>query len=306
VSQTQAPAKNEVLSTGTTQQPRESISSAVTDSAAATGGTTIEEKLESQQKAQALLRAEKEAREQLLLTEELSNDTNLNSTPEPAVDEIMRKLRRADLERTWLAEAAQANAEPSQDIIERVDLPLELINSDDSAVSNSTILTALRLPPEIRPRSRDFGYLEAMPASFDVGGDGLFVEGSAQSHQRFQYVGRLGITATYTDILLGAGYYLTPRLATRMTVVLLAGIEHGDFELADQERAPGQTFNATDTGWHIGSVARFVVSSKFELSGGVGYSSFFEGDAQIFGGGYYHETPVSAYAITIDLRHGHE
>ncbi|MFK7852730.1 MAG: hypothetical protein AB8B79_01400 [Granulosicoccus sp.] len=148
----------------------------------------------------------------------------------------------------------------------------------------STLLTALRLPPDTRQSSRDFAYLEAMPVSYDVGGNGVWLEGSASSHTRFQYVGRMGLATEYQELMIGGGYYLTPADADRLTVVVVAGLEYGSFELSDDQLA----LDFDDSGIYLSASSRLVINDHFELQGGVGYSTFFEGDAMIFGGGYYH------------------
>jgi|GEM_PF-774834 len=160
----------------------------------------------------------------------------------------------------------------------------------DSGVSAS-VLSALRLPAHTRASSQNFAYVEAMPVSYDVGGNGMALEGSIQSNGRFQIVGKLGIADSYQEAMIGGGYYLTPAVANRMTFVMLAGVEFGTFELRDEERAPDLTVTSTDNGLYLGAMSRIVLNKRFELRGGVSYSSFFEGDATVFGGGYFHLTP---------------
>lgn len=150
----------------------------------------------------------------------------------------------------------------------------------------STLLTALRLPPGARQSSRDFTYFEALPVSYDIGGGGVLLEASGSSHTRFQYVGTLGVAAEYQEFMVGGGYYLTPPDADRLTVVLLAGLEYGNFQLSDNVDQLSVDFD--DTGIFLGASTRFVLNNRFEFKGGVGYSTFFDGDATIFGGGYYH------------------
>ena len=193
------------------------------------------------------------------------------------------KKKLAEQQKLARARESKALAEASRQVKSPAD--------NASAVSESAVLTALRLPASTRASSREFSYIEAMPARYDVGGNGIILEGSAQGFSRFQYLGRLGVTETYREALIGGGYYLTPAIASRMTVVLLAGVEFGSFELSDEERAPGLTVTSTDNGLFLGALSRLVINNKFELKGGVGYSTFFEGDATFFGGGYYHVTP---------------
>lgn len=155
----------------------------------------------------------------------------------------------------------------------------------------SSVSNALRLPANTRASSRNFNYFEAMPTNYEFGGGGVVLEASLQRKSRFQFLGNVGTSDTYDEVMLGAGYYLTPESASRLTVVLLAGVEHGSFELTDPNAAPGLTVTTSDTGLFLGALSRVVINNKFELKGGLGYSSFFEGDATFFGGGYYHVTP---------------
>lgn len=283
-----------------TPKPREKAAvSTNVEVNAAKQAQAAKEKLQKEKDARAALIADEKPTTAALTVEEQTENV-VTAQPETVLNEVMRKYRRAELERFWITQAKTRARLREQELLSeqravqeasnQVDASKKRIERKDPADGASALATALRLPSNTRASSRDFGYLEAMPASFDLGGNGVVLEGSAQSHKRFQYFGRLGVAETYTNIMLGGGYYLTPRQATRMTVVLLAGLEHGDYELADELRAPGQTFNSTDSGFHLGAAARFVVNHKFELNGGLGYSSYFEGDAKMFAGAYYHAT----------------
>jgi hypothetical protein len=103
-------------------------------------------------------------------------------------------------------------------------------------------------------------------------------------------VGRIGVTNTYQEAMLGAGYYVTPKAADRVTMVLQAGVEYGSFALEDDENS-AITANYSDTGLYFGAATRIVLNHRFELRGGLGYSTFFKGDLLMFGGAYWHMTP---------------
>jgi len=165
--------------------------------------------------------------------------------------------------------------------------------SEKTSKSVSDLLTAraFRLPSDTRASSRDFGYFEVMPTTYDFGGVGLVLEGSAQSHSQFHYFGRVGVADTYREVVVGGGYFLTPARATRMTFVLLAGVEFGSFDLSGNNRDPDFILTVDDSGIYLGAVGRYVLNDKVEFKGGVSYSSFFNGDATFIGGGYYHITP---------------
>jgi len=58
------------------------------------------------------------------------------------------------------------------------------------------------------------------------------------------------------------------------------------FNLND-EQDPSITVDFSDTGMFFGAASRLVLSQRFELKGGVGYSTFFQGDPTVFGGAYW-------------------
>jgi hypothetical protein len=84
--------------------------------------------------------------------------------------------------------------------------------------------------------------------------------------------------------MIGVGYHYTPPQADRMTLMATVGLEYGVFPLAQGEFE----VDANDTGLWLGVGSRIVLNSRFELEGGVGYSSFHEGDPVAFGGAFYH------------------
>ena len=160
----------------------------------------------------------------------------------------------------------------------------------EESINQVGSLSALRLPASIRNDNARFSYVEAMPVSYDVGGAGLVVKGSTESHSKFHYVGRVGVTNSYQEAMIGGGYYVTPRSADRLTMVLQAGIEYGSFSL-DDDQDPTIAVNYSDTGLYFGAGTRLVLNHRFELRGGLGYSSFFQGDLLMFGGAFWHLTP---------------
>ena len=217
-------------------------------------------------------------------------------TAQKAADEKQKQIDEQKLaEKKRLADEAlaaeNARKESERAAVAEASDKVDSLDSDSSSANLSAAASALRLPPGVRASSREFRYMEALPASYDIGGSGIILEGSGQAMSRFQWLGRLGVADTYREVMVGGGYYFTPESASRMTFVLMAGIENGSFELSDEQRAPGLTVNSADSGLFLGASSRIVINSRFELKAGLGYSSFFEGDATLFGGGYFHLTP---------------
>lgn len=163
-------------------------------------------------------------------------------------------------------------------------------SSSDSGIAQVGILSALRLPSSVRSREDNFSYVEAMPANFDLGGNGVVLKGSTESHSRFHYVGRIAVADTYHEVMLGGGLYLTPKAADRFTLVLQAGVEHGSFQLEDSQDS-NVSVNYGSSGLYFGAATRMIVNRQMELRGGLGYSTFFKGDLKAFGGAYWHISP---------------
>lgn len=248
-------------------------------------------------KRQMLAEQEAEAARQVQAKKEAYRQANELAQKEAAAEKKVLAEQKQLAARQAIAAREQRNKRPTSSQESDAQSVVEATNAvkpaprDSSAGKESSVLTALRLPAQTRASSRNFAYFEALPTSYDIGGNGLMLEGSAQTFTRFQFVGRLGVTDSFREFMVGGGYYVTPAAATRMTLVLLAGVESGSFELTDEVREPGRIVTSTDSGYYLGAMSRFVVNNKFELKGGVGYSSFFEGDATLIGGGYYHITP---------------
>lgn len=173
-----------------------------------------------------------------------------------------------------LAAAASANEEATASV--NTDLP-----------PAEPLMTAAMPEVVLHASNRNFRYLEALPVNYDVGGNGVMLEASTSSHSRLQYFGRVGIAHSYSEAMAGVGYYLTPESASRLTFVLLAGIEYGNFELHDGQ-SPEISVDFDDTGAYLAASSRMLVNNRFELKAGVAYSTLFEGDAMAFGGAYLH------------------
>ena len=237
---------------------------------------------------QKRLAAQKDAAEKQKLAE-----VKRLAAQKDADEKLMQEQKLAEKkqqDKDALAEEKR-NSESKGAAVAEASKQVESSVGDSSAATESAVLSALRLPSGQRARARRFSYMEATPVNYDIGGAGIMLEGSGQGPSRFQWLGRVGVADTYREVLIGGGYYFTPAIASRLTFVMLAGVENGSFELSDEQRAPGLTVNSADTGAFVGGMSRIVISRKFELTAGLGYSSFFGGDATVFGGGYFHLTP---------------
>lgn len=234
-----------------------------------------------------------------------SNETVLNSeqTDIAKIDDAKPKLLPDTVEKDVgavqstvqstkdqsIAKASDANAN-SKEKVEAASETIAAVPADDAKKttqsSATASLSALRLPTAVRSSSIEFDYLEAAPVSFDFGGAGVNLRASKSAQQRFQFLLNASAADSYNEAALGVGWYFTPKNADRVTVLLSTGIETGEFEFS----APGVSTQLSDTGAYIGLMSRFVVNNYFELQAGVGYSSFFEGDATAFGAALLHVT----------------
>ena len=137
------------------------------------------------------------------------------------------------------------------------------------------------MPPDVRPSSREFSYVDAMSLGYERGGSGVMLEGSVAAGTRYRLLARIGAAAGYQELLLGASWYAVPPAADRLTLVLTFGVENGRFELESQ---------GSDTGLYLAGAARLVVNGRLELQAGLGHGSFFEGDPVAFGRAAFHVT----------------
>lgn len=158
------------------------------------------------------------------------------------------------------------------------------VASDSGKTSESVFVNALRMPPATRTSSRDFSYLDAMPVSYDFGGAGMWLEGSAVGGSGVRYLARAGLANDYQEVMLGASWFMTPAKADRLTLVGTVAAEAGHFDF----EAPDISTDYESMGMYLGIASRAVINDRFELRVGLGYSSFFEGDFTLDGGAFYH------------------
>ena len=194
------------------------------------------------------------------------------------------QAEKVQAEKVQAEKAQSPKSIAQQDKQPIVSKTIESVAKTQSSDTGVSVLSALRLPGATRASSREFTYLEVLPVNFDFGGGGIQLEGSLSSHQRWQYVARLGAARNYQEVLVGGSFFLTPVKANRLTVLLTAGLEYGTFELVDTDIST----RFSDTGLFLGVSSRFVVNNRIELQAGVGYSAFFDGDTTVFGSAFYH------------------
>ena len=146
--------------------------------------------------------------------------------------------------------------------------------------------TAVRVPNALSPHSRKFDYVAVAPTGYDFGGAGVQWTASSLRGNSFGVLVRAGLAEDYQEVLVGATYLLPLTNSDHVSIGFSGGIEHGRFNL----QAGSITTNSTSTGAFVRAQSIFEVSRRFELHGGVGYSSFFEGDPHLFGAALFHMT----------------
>ncbi len=227
-----------------------------------------------------LAKQAKDAAAEARLAEQARLDEEAKLAEQARIDEEAKLAEQARLdEEAKLAEQANAAAEAA-----KVKEAAEAVAETNSGSTSVAPLAALQLPAGVRTNYNDFEYVQALPMGYDFGGGGMALAGSYSALGKWHYVAQAGFADTYKEIFLGAGYYLTPPTATRMTVVATAGLEHGRFDLSSGALSASDS----DTGVALSLASRFVVNRLVELQAGVGYSSFFDGDIHFLGGGFIH------------------
>lgn len=186
--------------------------------------------------------------------------------------------------------ASESDAIEKKEAVETSAQSIAKSSESDSSIGAATLPTtasALKLPVSVRNSAQEFDYVEGLPISYAFGGAGVQVGASISSHRRMQYLLQASVADSYQEAQIGVGFFLSPSSADRLTVLLSTGIEYGKFQFQGESIGA----NLSETGAYLGLSSRFVVNAKFELQAGVGYSSFFEGDATVFGAAFYHLTP---------------
>jgi len=180
--------------------------------------------------------------------------------------------------------AELAAAEPAKPATEAASSILT--SSPEASGAPTSLSNALRLPTAVRPSSQEFNYITILPVSYDFGGGGLQIGGSTNPHGKAQVFFRAGLAETYQEAMVGASYFITPTRADRLTFVLSGGAEYGNFLFEEQDIEATES----DSGVFARATTRLVMNNRVELQGGLGYSSFFNGDPHAFGGVLFHLT----------------
>lgn len=163
----------------------------------------------------------------------------------------------------------------------------ENVNSAPNSTEQTiAVSNTFRMPPSVRASSREFEYISFTPVSYDFGGAGVRFTASTMQGDNLRLILRAALARTYHEGIVGASYVYTPREANRLTFALTGGVEYGRFTLEDQNIET----TVSDSGFFAQINSRFVVNNRFELQGGVGISSFFDGDPHAFGAAFYHIT----------------
>ncbi len=233
----------------------------------------------------AKLAKQAQADEAAKLAKQAQADEAAKLAKQAQADEAAKLAEQAQAdEAAKLAEQAQADEAAKLAEKKAVERSASIVAETNNDSAATAPFAALQLPAGVQTNYNDFEYLQALPLGYDYGGGGMALSGSYSTLNKWHYVGRAGLADTYQEVFFGAGYYLTPPTATRMTVVATAGIEHGRFDLSSGD------INASDndTGLALSLASRFVVNQLVELQAGVGYSSFFDGDIHFLGGGFVH------------------
>jgi len=177
---------------------------------------------------------------------------------------------------------AQAESAP---IIEEVKTVTEVVTQPSVNIDAGTT-TAIRVPGDLSTESDQYDYVSVTPTGYDFGGAGVQFSASSIREESFGVLVRAGLAEDYQEILVGATYLQRLGNSDRLKIGLSGGIEYGRFNL----EAGRISTNSTSTGAFVRARSIYEISRRFELQGGLGYSSFFEGDPHVFGAALFHMT----------------
>ena len=205
--------------------------------------------------------------------------------PMPEEEEVVEAIT-PEAEVNEVVDAVTPNPEAETATVDAEAVAIKVPVSSGASLSSSAGVSA-----------HNFDYLSLMPISYDFGGTGVQVGASVKPIDKLRILLRAGVASTYREALLGASYVITPKNAKRLSFALTGGIEFGRFSLEGQNIET----SASDTGVFGRAKSHFVLNNRFEIQGGVGFSSFFDGDPHVFGGALYHITQQLDLTSEIEL-----
>ena len=168
---------------------------------------------------------------------------------------------------------AEAKIEADQQLANSA--AVEKVESGVEPVIESGTGTGVRLPSYASLSNGHTGFVELAPVTYDFGGAGASVAGGYLWAPGWQFTGRAAVVEEYSEVMLGITKSYTPAAFKGAKINLLAGVEHGSFDLGITD--------FDDSGVILGGSLGFNVGRRANLSAGVKYSSFFEGDPGVFG-----------------------
>jgi len=178
-----------------------------------------------------------------------------------------------------VVESAKAVEEViKQDTVAQEDLAdakaVDKVEADPSIESGAT--GALRIPSSSSLSNGKSGYVELTPVSFEFGGNGAAISGAKQFASGWDFTGRAAKVEKYSEAMLGVRKSFSPNMLKGGLVQMLAGVEYGNFELP-------ANLSFDESGVVLGGALGYNFGRKANLSAGLHYSSFFEGDPSAFG-----------------------
>ena len=198
--------------------------------------------------------------------------------PEPELSEADARAERI---RAAAAEAARIRTQAAAEQAEKERLEsakAESIQQVDPAtepLAESASGSAIRVPAAARGDAVQSGFIEVAPISYDFGGAGASLAGALQIRPAWHFTGRAAVAQEYSEVMAGFRRSFAPLALSGGEVNIIAGLEYGNFDLDITE--------LTDSGVLLASSIGYNLSGRANLTAGISYSSFFEGDATVFG-----------------------
>lgn len=189
------------------------------------------------------------------------------------------RIRAAAAKAATVRAAADAKAKKEADEQLANSTAVDNVESGVDPVIESGTATGFRLPSYASLSNGQNGYVEVGPITFDFGGAGASLAGGYQWAPSWQFAGRAAMVEEYFEIMLGVRKTFISNGLNGAQINFLAGMEHGNF---DGNFAEGIA-NLSDSGVILSGSLGYNVGRRANLSAGVKYSSFFEGDPGLFG-----------------------
>jgi len=166
-------------------------------------------------------------------------------------------------------------------------------NSSGADTKTTPVNTGLRIDAGIVRTGVRSNYVQLAPIGFDFGGNGASVEAGFGRPLGWGVIGRGSVVQDYSEFMLGVAHTSRLQQLKGATTMFKFGAETGEFDLGITE--------LSDSGVFVSGSVGYDFNRRWQGQTGISYSTFFDGDPNVFGLLLLHATPALDIASRVEL-----